>query len=160
MLLDTDRWLYRQWYGVVCKDQGMVWLVALSMVWYDMIWWYAKAKHGMVGGTAGAAWHWQVGVRARQRTTVHFPRALLSHASLDRDHLQIISHNCCNISQAGKRLLITQGTAEGSRCSRSRESGTWLCVQGTTMYKVSWNRPPLLRISDPEQTLDMYLDWI
>ena len=52
-------WCGMIWYGMLCKKQSMVWLVTLLIVWYDMAWW-AKTGHGMVGGMAGAGWHWQV----------------------------------------------------------------------------------------------------
>ena len=144
MVLVSKVWYcwWQGWYGMLLY--GMVWC---GMTWYGMqraMYVHGMWKHGMVGGTAGAAWHWQVGVRARQRTTVHFPRALLSHASLDRHHLQTISHNCCNVSQTGKDYSLPRVQRKGLDVAGVGSQGHGCACKGQPCIKCRGTAHPYL----------------
>ena len=86
---------------------------------------------------------WESGP-ARQRTTVHFPRALLSHASLDRHHLQTISHNCCNVSQTGKDYSLPRVQRKGLDVAGVGSQGHGCACKGQPCIKCRGTAHPYL----------------
>ena len=88
-----------------------------------------------------------------------FPRALLSRASLDRARVQTISHIGCSISQTERGLRIIEAQRKGLHVAGVGSQGRSCACKGQPpCINCRGTAHPLLRISDPEQTLDMYLD--
>ena len=77
-------------------------------------------------------WQWQVGVRPEQRTTiVHFPRDLLSYASLGRARAQTISRNCCKVKGLGRGWpLLIMAQRKSLRVAAARSQGRSCACRG------------------------------
>ena len=77
-------------------------------------------------------WQWQVGVRPEQRTTiVHFPRDLLSYASLGRARAQTIIRNCCKVKGQGRGWpLLIMAQRKSLRVAAARSQGRSCACRG------------------------------